>query len=227
MNAIAPVTQTEVKRSFGHVALNYRNPDDGPLARRFVELLGFTAVQDFPLPQGGRFYQMLLDAQSPTRADGILYMAPLPEADRNLYAAIRDRLGLGSPQENAVVAPFRAAQASDPEYGFHVGFLVDSLEWIEEVMATFAGLAETDPEFRGRINLLCNRSRLGTPEVDARLDASPIFGKTPRYTYGRNAVQAFIETDIFSAGPLGDKLVFELDYVFPGYPDNMFTVTEL
>ena len=55
------------------------------------------------------------------------------------------------------------------------------------------------------------------------MDKSPIYGGVDRFTYGRNGIQAFIETDLFVTGALGDKFVFELDYVFAGYPDNILT----
>lgn len=225
MNAPNKPVSVSVRRSMGHIALHYRTAEDGPAAARLLEILGFTQVQAFPLPGGGTFYQYILDGASETGAEGILYLSPLPEPDRALMTAIRAGLGIGTDHQSPTVAAFRAAQAADPEYGFHVGVLADSLEWIETTMETFRQLNETDPAFRGRLNLLCNRARRGTPEVDARLDASPLFSTTPRYIYGYNAVQAFIDTDIFVGGPLGEKLVFELDYVFPGYPDNMFTRT--
>ena len=55
------------------------------------------------------------------------------------------------------------------------------------------------------------------------MDQSPIFSGVRRFTYGRNGIQAFVETDLFVTGALGDKFVFELDYVFPGYSDNILT----
>lgn len=227
MNAVTTSSVADVKRAVSHIALSYRNPDEGPLAAQLLDILGFSKVQDISLPDGSHFYQFLVEANAPTRAEGIIYMSALSAADRSLYAAIREGLGVGRGHEHPAVASFRAAQDADPEYGFHVGILVNSLEWIEDTMAKLQTLTEGDGPFKGRLKLLCNRSRRGTPEVDARLDASPLFSETPRYTYGRNAVQAFVKTDIFSSGPLGENLVFELDYVFPGYPDNMFTTTEL
>jgi hypothetical protein len=215
-----------VRRSLGHIALHYRNPQEGPLAARLLALVGFRAVQDLPMPDGSRFYQLVLDAQDGGQGRGIVYLSALPEPDRALQGAIHTALGIGTSAEHPALAAFRAAQASDPEYGFHVGLVADSLEWIEQTMLTLKDWSENDPDFMGRLTLLCNRSRRGTPAVDQRLDASPVFGDTPRYTYGRHAVQAFIDTDIFAAGPLGEKLVIELDYVFPGYPENMFTKTE-
>ena len=82
-------------------------------------------------------------------------------------------------------------------------------------------LADEDPELKGRIKVTLNRARPGTPEVDARMDASPVFGKVSRHTYGPNGVQVFVETDLICGGPLGDNWAFEFDYVFPGYKDNI------
>ena len=58
---------------------------------------------------------------------------------------------------------------------------------------------------------------------DKRLDDSPIYGGVDRYTYGFNGTQAFVETDLFVTGALGNVFVFELDYVFPGYKDNILS----
>ncbi len=63
--------------------------------------------------------------------------------------------------------------------------------------------------------------------MDARLDASPVYGDVTRYAYGRNGVQAFIETDILKAGQLGDSMVVELDFVFPGKDQHVLSVVEL
>ncbi len=217
----------QAKRTLGHMALNYRVPEEGPLAARLMQRLGFSVVKEFPLPHGGRFYQLVVDDKASNNGDGIIYMAPVPEPERALYAAVHEALGVGTGLEHPGVAALRATQAADPEAGFHVGILYDSLEAIEEAMLTLQDWADNDPDFKGRLTLLCNRSRRGTPAVDERLDASPVFATTPRFTYGRHAVQAFVETDIFASGPLGRSLVLELDYVFPGYPDNIFTATEL
>ena len=64
-------------------------------------------------------------------------------------------------------------------------------------------------------------------EVDARLDASPVFGSVTRYAYGRNGVQVFVETDLLKAGQLGDAMVLEFDYIFPGHTDHILSVVEM
>jgi len=227
MEILSETARQQVTRTIGHVALNYRNTGEGPLAAQLLQRLGFHLVQDIPLPGGERFYQFLVDGKAGNKGDGIIYLAPLPAADRALFAAIHEALGVGTTHEHPALGPFRTAQANDPEHGFHVGLLVDSLEWIEETMLTLQELADSDTPFKNRLKFLCNRAPRGAADIDERLDSSPLFSRTPRFIYGRNAVQAFIETDILSAGPLGEKMVIELDYVFPGYPDNMFTATIL
>jgi hypothetical protein len=54
-----------------------------------------------------------------------------------------------------------------------------------------------------------------------------VFGTVDRYAYGRNGVQAFIETDILASGPLADSMVLELDYIFPGKTSHILSVVEL
>jgi hypothetical protein len=96
-----------------------------------------------------------------------------------------------------------------------------TLEQLEAMVQRIQKLAAEDPELKDRVKLTLNRAKPGTPEVDARMDASPVFGDVTRYTYGRNGVQVFVETDLIAGGPLGDNWVFEFDYVFPGYRDNI------
>jgi hypothetical protein len=77
------------------------------------------------------------------------------------------------------------------------------------------------------VEFIFNRAKPGDAEIDARMDASPLFADAVRHTYGRNGVQAFVRTDLLIGGPLGDGVVLEFDYVFPGRPENMLTRTEL
>ena len=117
--------------------------------------------------------------------------------------------------------------AQDYEASFHLGFLVPTLEKLEQIVLSLRDLAANDPAFKGRINIGMNRARLGNEAVDARLDASPVFGDCTRYAYGSNGVQIFVETDIVKAGQLGENMYFELDYVFPGYSNHVLSVVEL
>jgi len=121
------------------------------------------------------------------------------------------------------VRGLRDAIAADPEYTFHVGVLLESLEALEQTILDL----QADEDLKDRIKVCLNRPRPGNPEVDARLDASPLYGRVERYAYGDNGVQAFIETDLLSSGVLGESLVIELDYVFPNYANHVLSVVEM
>jgi hypothetical protein len=208
------------RKTLGHLAMHYRSKEDGPAATKLLDLLGFTRVRS---PEGYPYYHYVVDGGATNNGDGILFIMEQPQALRELTRVIRDSLKVDQPGEHEVVAKVRAAQNSDPEYDLHLGVLFNSLEEIEERIARIRDAELNDPELRGRIKIILNRARPGTAEVDKRMDRSSIFSDVRRFTYGRNGIQAFIETDLFVTGALGDKFVFELDYVFPGYTDNILT----
>jgi hypothetical protein len=208
------------RKTLGHLALHYRTKADGPAAAKLLDLLGFARV---PSPPGYPFYHYVVDGGATNNGDGILFIMEQPQALQELNTAIRDALKVDQPGEHPVVAKVRAAHDSDPEYDLHLGVLFDSLEEIEKRIMRVREAGTSDPDLRGRVKIILNRARPGTSEVDVRMDKSPIFKGVDRFTYGRNGIQAFIETDLFITGALGDKFVFELDYVFPGYSDNILT----
>ena len=210
----------ECVKSLGHLALHYRRKEDGPAAAKLLDMLGFTRVSS---PTGYPYYHYVVDSKLTYHGDGILYVMELPEALRELNEAIQDALKIGQPGEHPVIAKVRAAQDSDPEYDLHLGVLYESLEAIEGVILKVQDAIANDPELRGRAKVILNRARPGNDDVDARMNESPIFGKIDRYTYGHHGIQAFVETDLFVAGAIGSQFVFELDYVFPGYKDNILS----
>jgi hypothetical protein len=211
----------------GHVALHYGRREDAALAARLLTAIGYVETQSFPLPDGSTFYRFVVDPHHHARGDGIVFLSQLPPAQAALVEAARSALGFGTPDEHPAIAGLRAAIDSDPEYTFHLGVLLDSLEELEAVVARLEALNQDDPAFRGRLKITLNRARRGQEDVDARLDASPVFGPIDRYCYGSNGVQAFIETDILASGPLADSMVLELDFVFPGKTSHILSVTEL
>jgi hypothetical protein len=208
-------------RTYGHLAVHYRNPKEGQLAARLLREIGFTESYSMPQPDGNMFYHFVIDEQANRGVDRIFYLLCMPDVLRNLYDEMHKSLGVGTSGENAAVTELRAAQAADPEFNFHAAVVFPSLEELEDKVQHLQQLAANDPDLRGRIKVTLNRARPGTPEVDARMDASPIFAGVKRYTYGANGVQVFVETDLIAGGPLGDNWVFEFDYVFPGYKDNI------
>ena len=212
---------SDPSRTYGHLAVHYRDPEEGPLAARFLSTLGFEESYSMPQLDGNTFYHFVIDAQASRGVDRILYLLCMPEAIRAVYAEIRERLGVGTADEAETVTALRTAQAHDPEFGFHAAVLMSSLDDLEAMVLRLEHLIATDPELGPRIKVTLNRARPGTPEVDARMDASPVFAAATRHTFGPNGVQVFVETDLLAGGPLGDNWVFEFDYVFPGYRDNI------
>jgi hypothetical protein len=215
-----------LEQSLGHVNLHYR-AGDGDAAARLLEVLGLIKTEELPLPNGTMFYRFTTNRHDLDRGDGIVYLGQVPAALAGVYAVIRERLGVGTAAEHPSVAALQAAQAQDPEHNFHTGFLMNTLEQIEVRMEELKRLEQTDPRFKGRLHFLVNRAMPGHAAFDARLDASPLYSGVTRYTFGRNGVQAFVETDLFVSGPLGGGLVFELDYVLPGERQHILSRTEL
>jgi len=218
---------TPAGRSMGHVALHYGRKEDGPLAARLMALLGYVETQALPLPNGSMFYRFVVDSRHHARGDGIVYLSLLPEAQAEVVAAAREALGFGTANEHPAIARLRSALESDPEYMFHLGVLVDSLEELEALTTELQRLNAADPDFKGRLKVSVNRPRRGDAEIDALLDGSPAFGGVDRYAYGRNGIQLFVETDILASGPLADSMVLEFDYVFPGKTSHILSVVEL
>lgn len=214
-------------RSMGHVAVHYGRKDEGPLAARLMRILGYVETQALPLPDGSMFYRFVVADRHSPRGDGIVYLSAVPEPQRQLVEAAREALGYGTEREHPAIAAFRAGLDADPEMTFHLGVLVDSLEELERMTLELGRLGAEDSEFAGRIKVKVNRPRPGDAAIDARLDASEAFGTVDRYAYGRNGVQLFVETDILSSGPLGESLVLEFDYVFPGVTSHILSVVEL
>ena len=173
------------------------------------------------------FYRFVVSGNHFSRGDGIVYLSCLAEPQRNLIAAIHQALRVGTANEHEAVTAYRAMMAQDFEASFHFGFLVESLEELENMVLSLQDLAEKDPAFKGRFNIGMNRARRGDDAVDARLDASPVFGKASRYAYGAAGVQVFVETDLMSAGQLGENMYLEFDYVFPERESHILSVVEL
>ncbi len=214
-------------RSLGHVALHYRRHEDGPAAAKLLTLLGCIETQALPLPDGSTFYRFVVDARHQDRGDGIIYLSAMPPAQAALVDAARAALGVGTDREHDAVAALKAAVAQDPEYLFHVGLLLDSLEELERITLDLQASNASDPDLKGRLNITINRPRPGNAEIDARLNASAVFGSVTRHAYGANGVQVFIETDLLVSGPLGDSLVLELDHVFAGHAHHILSIVEL
>jgi hypothetical protein len=224
---MAPDNLAPGHHTMGHVSLHYGRKEEASLAARLLAAIGYVETQAIPLPDGSTFYRFVVDTRHQSRGDGIVFLSLMPTAQAAVVDAARHALGFGTSDEHPSIAALRAAIEADPEYTFHLGMLLDSLEELEALVGHLQELGGSDPDFRGRLKITMNRARRGDEAVDKRLDASPAFGSVERYCYGRNGVQAFIETDIIVSGPLADSMVLELDYVFPDTTNHILAVTEL
>src|ERR687887_2193282 len=90
----------------GHLALHYRPGDEQP-ARRLLELLGCTLVDNGPAPGADGFCTVLVDKGTANHADNIMFLSELPPEQLALEDAIRSSLGVGSAAEAPLVARFR------------------------------------------------------------------------------------------------------------------------
>lgn len=226
MATVLKTTEMLGARSMGHMALHYKSKEEGPLAARLLSMLGYVETQDLLLPNGAHFYRFVVDSRHNPRGDGIVYLSLIPDAQRDLMEAIHGALNVGTDHEHPAVVTMRQKMDEDPEYSFHYGTLLESLEDLENIFLALEDANRNDPELKGRLKLVYNRALPGNTEVDARLDASPIYGGVTRYAYGKNGVQAFLETDILSSGILGETMMLEFDYIFPGYDKHVLSIVE-
>jgi len=226
MNIVDRSIQLSLK-SLGHIALHYDSADKGPKAARLLELMGFTRLQEIPLPDGSIFYQFLINEDRVHDGVGTIYLARLPRANADMTAAIRQALRVGEADEHPAVAALRKGQQDDPEICFHFGVMVETLTDLEETVLRLQEASRDGAELQGHMKIVVNRARPGDEEIDALMDASPVFASATRYCYGRNGCQVFVETDLIAGGPLGENMVIEFDHAFAGRPVNMFNKTEL
>lgn len=228
MDINVPAGLEQNRKTLGHLALHYRTPEDAPRAAKLLEILGMKRLQEIPFGGGVVFYQFLVADDPSGRGIGTLYLSMVPQPLAGITQAIRDLLKVGTEDEHPAVAELRRGQEIDPEMNFHVGLMNNSLEEVERIMLTLTEANQSDPDLKGRLKLTTNKARSGGDAgIEARMQSSPVFSQTDRFTYGRYGCQAFVETDLLAGGPLGENLVIELDFVFPDRPDNMFVKTEV
>ncbi|MDD3797762.1 MAG: hypothetical protein PHE36_01130 [Novosphingobium sp.] len=222
------IERSTVTQSISHVNLHYPRKDgDGEAAALLLEACGLVRTQEMDLPYGGTFYRFTSNAHDINYPNNIVYLSPYTPQTQAMIDKARAALGMDTADPDPVVKAFHEANAIDPERELHVGFLVDSLEFLEQVFLKLKDLEANDPRFADRLKIVVNRALPGNPEIDERLDASPIYNGVTRYTFGRNGVQAFCATDLIVDGPLAEGLVIEFDYVFPGYEEHIMSVSEV
>jgi hypothetical protein len=158
---------------YGHLVLHYPTPTDGPKAARLLKALGVHLSYNTET-RTGNFWHFVLDRQAEGETDRIVYLMNMPARIRAVHDAINAHLG-----DSAEVRDLRAAQADDPELGFHAATVVHSLENLESMVVRLRALGRDDPDLQGRLRVTQNRARRnsGGGRADGRL--AGVLGRGP------------------------------------------------
>ena len=202
----------------GHLALHYM-PGDEHKARRLLELLGCTLVDNGPAPGSDGFCTVLVNGSDANYADNIMFLSSVTPEQAAVEDAIKTALGSGEPDEDPAVGKLRDSMISKPESTSHIGIRFDSLEELEEVLAGIEAAAAPGGELEGRIQLVKYAARSGDDEaasasVAERLAESPAFSGQETPSFAPYWIQCFVTTDLCGFGILAFGSTFELDYVF-------------
>jgi hypothetical protein len=202
----------------GHLALHYM-PGDEKKARRLLELMGCTLVDNGPAPGVDGFCTVLVNADDANYADNIMFLSSVTAQQAAVEDAIRTALRTGEPGQDSVVTDFRASLVDKPESTSHIGLRFHRLERLEQVVAALEEATGPGGELEGRAQLVKYRPRPGDDpvafaSVEERIAASPAFsGEEPR-SFAPYWIQCFVTTDLCGFGILAFGSTFELDYVF-------------
>jgi hypothetical protein len=207
----ATLAQTKV---LGHLALHYL-PGNERAARRLLELMGATLVDNGPDPGNDGFCTILLDGATGNHADNIMFMSPA----RPSQVALEEAIASSVPQQ--AVDGYLASTVTNPESISHIGIRYASLEKLEDVLAGLKQASGPGGELEGQIEFSMYRARRGLDAaVDARMDASPVFDGTESEAFANHWIQCFVKTKIVGFGLLSFGQIFELDYVFEPFFDE-------
>jgi hypothetical protein len=203
----------------GHLALHYGPGDEQP-ARRLLELLGCTLVDNGPLPGEDGFCTVLVDGAEANYANNIMFLSRMPAEQVALEAAIRDAVRRGEPDEDPVVENFFKVARDTPELTSHIGIRVPRLEKLEGILAGLEAAAAPGGELAGRIEIVKYRPRPGgnsttnDEAVASAVAGSSAFDGTEQLSFAKHWIQCFVSTDLCGFGILAFGSTFELDYVF-------------
>jgi hypothetical protein len=195
--------------AIGHMALHY-GPGDERQARRLLELIGCTLVDNGPKPGSDGFCTVLVDQGSANYADNIMFLSRVSDGQLELEEAIT----AGLKDDNEAVAAYRAKTLASPEIISHIGIRYSSFEALEEAIGALEDAAKPGGELEGRIQVT-KHVRLGLdPAIDERIAASPVFANDVVPAYADFWLQCFVRTDLCGFGILAFGHTFELDFVF-------------
>ncbi|HEX7094275.1 MAG TPA: hypothetical protein VF183_00225 [Acidimicrobiales bacterium] len=201
-------------RALGHLALHYR-PGDEQAARRLLEHLGCTLVDNGPKPGEDGFCTVLVDVATANHADNIMFLSRMNPAQLALEDAICDALRTGTDDEHEAVRAFRDFRRDKPESVSHIGLRYKSFADLEAALLAIERDAAPGGALAGRVEVKKYRARPGiNAEADATIGASPAFTGSEPPAFANHWVQCFVRTDLFGYGILAFGQTIELDYVF-------------
>ena len=218
VTAAQEVGLTARQAVLGHLALHYL-PGDEHQARRLLELMGCTLVDNGPSPGSDGFCTVLVDGADANYADNIMFLSAVTPDQAAVEDAIRAALRPGAAREDAAAAKLRASMVTKPESTSHVGIRFHTLEKLEQVLAAIEEAAAPGGELEGRIQLVKYAPRAGddpaaSASVAAEVAASPAFSGHETPSFAPYWIQCFVTTDLCGFGILAFGSTFELDYVF-------------
>jgi hypothetical protein len=199
-------------RALGHLALYYA-PGDMEASRRLLTDLGCTLVENGPRPGEDGFCTVLLDEDTATHADNLLFLAPLTPAQLELEDAIRDQFAARDADDPATA--FTDMKRHSPETASHFAIRYREFEELERALAAVEADTREGGPLHGRVELTKYRARPNLdPDVDARMAASPAFSGDEPQAFANYWIQCFVKTDLFGYGILAFGQTIELDYIF-------------
>src|SRR3954452_24118825 len=102
------------KSVLGHLALHYM-PGDEHKARRLLELIGCTLIDNGPAPGADGFCTVLVDQGTANYADNIMFLSKISDGQLRLEQAITAGLNAGPNGEDDAVAAYRDKTLASPE----------------------------------------------------------------------------------------------------------------
>jgi hypothetical protein len=202
----------------GHLALHFM-PGDERQARRFLELMGCTLVDNGPSPGKDGFCSVLINGRDANYADNIMFLSPVLPAQAAVENAIRETSHIGEPAESQAAGKYREMMTTNPEAASHIGLRFQNLEELEQVLGDLEKAAAPGGELEGRIHLVKYPARPGddgaaSAAMAERIAASPAFSGREAESFAPYWIQCFVTTDLCGFGILAFGNTFELDYVF-------------
>jgi hypothetical protein len=182
-----------------HVELAYA-PGERALARQLLEALGFRVIdpQTDPIPENlgpaaAPYLIVYLDSDDGDVFDNVMYASQANEAQWRFECALRDRLE-NDAELKGLYQDLRGTYARFPQAMTHFGIAYPSAQAVKDAIARIANT----PELAGRVTLSDVYEPGGPGSVDDRV------------------VQAFVYTDVVSAGLLSAGQQIELQVRLDG-----------